>query len=135
MASRTTIRKSITHAPARLQNGASDTPSSASARMRVCDENVRFKWDMFADASPLLMWKRCSHPDTDYRIGIIARARAKAASLTPAPLVFPSHSSLQIVGVPVFFFPVFLPREFARCFDVLVTRIVHAEDPAVECNH
>jgi hypothetical protein len=27
-----------------------------------------------------------------------------------------------------------IAREFARCFDVLVTRIVHAVDPAVECN-
>jgi ribosome-binding protein aMBF1 (putative translation factor) len=28
-----------------------------------------------------------------------------------------------------------IAREFARCFDVLVTHIVRAEDPAVECNH
>lgn len=28
-----------------------------------------------------------------------------------------------------------IAREFARCFDVLVTRIVRAEDTAVECNH
>jgi hypothetical protein len=28
-----------------------------------------------------------------------------------------------------------IAREFARCFDVLVTQIVRAEDPAVECDH
>ncbi len=28
-----------------------------------------------------------------------------------------------------------IAREFARCFDVLVTRVVRAEDRAVECNH
>ena len=28
-----------------------------------------------------------------------------------------------------------IAREFARCFDVLVTRIVRAEDSAVGCNH
>ncbi|TKB87793.1 MAG: hypothetical protein E8D43_00720 [Nitrospira sp.] len=28
-----------------------------------------------------------------------------------------------------------IAREFARCFDVLVTRIVRAGEPTVECNH
>ncbi len=28
-----------------------------------------------------------------------------------------------------------IAREFARCFDVVVTQIVRAEDPAAGCNH
>lgn len=28
-----------------------------------------------------------------------------------------------------------IAREFARCFDVLVTQIVRAEDPTAECHH